>query len=118
MSDDLDDLRRETRKSSTDTITARFKDDSSIDNNESFVCRSQDISPGGLKLISHKPISLGKIVPIELDLGTMWAVIEAQAQIKWCLEIDESPTYYIGVKLVKIEDGHLQVWKKFVEKVL
>ncbi len=117
MSVDLDDLRREDRKFSEKSITVRYANSVLNNSEEIHNCRSQDISAGGLKIISHSPLALGSEMPMEIDLGSMWAVIEVKAQVKWCLEIDDAPTYYIGVKLIKIEDTNLQVWKKFIEKL-
>lgn len=117
MSDDLDDLRREKRKFSEQSVTVRFRDASDDNQLRVLQCSSQDISAGGLKIVSSKPLMRGMQTPMEIDLGRMWAVIEVVAEVKWCLEVDEVPTYYIGIKLVDIQDSNLQVWKKFIEKL-
>jgi c-di-GMP-binding flagellar brake protein YcgR len=117
MSVDLDDLRREPRKDAEKTITVKFLDSEKLSQEKTLLCRSQDISAGGIKLISHYPLPLSGQLPMEIDLGDMWAVITVTAEVKWCLEIDESPTYYIGVKLVDIEKSNKQVWQKFIEKL-
>lgn len=117
MSLDLDDLRRENRKVSEEMVVVRYINKSQNNLEETHTCRSQDISAGGLKLVSHCPLELGSEMAMEIDLGSIWAVIDVQAQVKWCLEIDEAPTYYIGVKLVEIEKTNRQVWKKFIEKL-
>jgi len=114
MSDDLDDLRREARKFSEKTITVKFINEFQ-NKEESHICRSEDISAGGIKIISHHSLALGQSMNMEIDLGNMWAVIDAVAEVKWCLEIDDSPTYYIGVKLVDIDKSNRQVWVKFIE---
>ena len=114
MSDDLDDLRRDTRSFSEKNITVKFLNELQS-KEESHICRSEDISAGGIKLISHHSLSLGQTMNMEIDLGDMWAVINTVAQVKWCLEIDDSPTYYIGVKLIDIENANRQVWVKFIE---
>jgi hypothetical protein len=115
MSDDLDDLRRETRKFSAKNISVTIIDQSTDTKSETFLCRSEDISAGGMKIISHCPLAMGHELPMEIDLGEMWAVIEVVAEVKWCLEIDDAPTFYIGIKLIKVEQENLQVWRKFVE---
>jgi len=117
MSADLDDLRRDDRKYSDEMIIVRYINASQNDQEETHTCRSQDISAGGLKLVSHRPLALGTEMPMEIDLGSLWAVIDVRAEVKWCLEIDESPTYYIGVKLIEIEKSNRQVWKKFIERL-
>ncbi|MBV1911157.1 MAG: PilZ domain-containing protein [Kangiellaceae bacterium] len=114
MSNDLDDLRRERRKFSERAVKVRFIDKTSDNTAKIFRCCSQDISAGGLKLVSQSPLALGLEVPMEIDLGEMWAVIEVVAQVKWCLEVDDLPTYFIGIKLVDIQQSNFQVWKKFV----
>lgn len=117
MTDELDDLRRETRKISDKDISVKFVNKARGNKEEHHVCRSQDISAGGLKLISHRGLALGTIIPMEIDLGELWAVIEVKAEVKWCLEIDNAPTFYIGVKLLEIDKSHRQVWQKFIEKL-
>ncbi len=81
MSDDLDDLRREKRKFVEQTVTVRFNDTSHNNVVRILKCSSQDISAGGLKLVSRTPLTLGQSVPVEIDLGSMWAVIEAKAEV-------------------------------------
>lgn len=117
MSVDLDDLRSENRTFAEKTISVRYANQSLNNKEETHTCRSQDISAGGLKLISHFPLELGAQMPMEIDLGQMWAVIDVNAEVKWCLEIDEAPTYYIGVKLIKIEKSNRQVWKQFIAEL-
>lgn len=117
MSDELDDLRRERRRFAEHSISVRFNDPSRNNIARSILCSSQDISAGGLKLVSNSPLALGLEVPMEIDLGNMWAVISVVAEVKWCLEVDDIPTYYIGIKLIDIQKSNLQVWKKFVEKL-
>ncbi len=117
MSVSLDDLRRENRKVTDTVINVRYVNATQNNQTEVHSCRSQDISAGGLKLISHNPLNLGSKIAMEIDLGEMWAVIDVKVQVKWCLEIDEAPTYYIGVKLIEIEKSNRQVWKKFIEKL-
>ncbi len=117
MSVGLDDLRRENRKFSEEMVVVRYINQSQNAREETHSCSSQDISAGGLKLVSHCPLELGSEMPMEIDLGSLWAVINVRAQVKWCLEIDDAPTYYIGVKLIEIEKSNRQVWKKFIEKL-
>jgi hypothetical protein len=115
MSDDLDDLRRERRKFSSKNISVTIIDEATDTGSETFLCRSKDISADGMKIISHCPMALGHELPMEIDLGEMWAVIDVVAEVKWCLEIDDAPTFYIGIKLINIEQENLQVWRKYVE---
>ena len=117
MSDDLDDLRRETRIFPEKAISVKFINESQGGLKEKLLCRSQDISAGGLKLISDRPLVRGSEMAMEIDLGNMWAVIDVNAEVKWCIEIDDAPTYYIGVKLINIEKSNRQVWEKFIEKL-
>ena len=117
MSVDLDDLRRERRKHSEETVIVRYVNKSQNNQEETHSCNSQDISAGGLKIVSHRPLALGSEMPMEIDLGSLWAVIDVRAQVKWCLEIDDAPTYYIGIKLIDIKESNRQVWKKFIEKL-
>jgi len=117
MSADLDDLRRENRKFSDQVITVRYINVSRDNQRETLSCSSHDISAGGLKLISHCPLELDSELDMEIDLGSLWAVIDVKVAVKWCLEIDAAPTYYIGVKLTEIEKSNRQIWAKFIESV-
>jgi len=77
----------------------------------------QDVSASGLKILTRFSVPLGNVVPLEIDLGELWAVIDVSAEVKWCLEIDEAPTFYVGVKLVDMDKSNLQVWRKFVQSL-
>ncbi len=111
------ELRREPRKTAQNAISIKFKNRGKGKKNCTHLCRSQDVSAGGLKLLTHCAIPLESEIPLEIDLGESWAVIEAVGQVKWCLEIDDMPTYYVGIKLLTLEKSNLQVWKKYIEKL-
>jgi len=111
------ELRSEPRKLSDETISIKFKDRGEGKKNCTHICRPQDMSAGGIKLLTHCAIPVQSEISLEIDLGDTWAVIEAIGQVKWCLEIDDLPTYYLGIKLSTLENSNRQVWKKYIEKL-
>jgi len=115
MPDNLDDLRLESRTTAEKMISVSFSDKKNGTDVQVHQCRSKDISFGGLKILSHISLPLGTVKSIAIDLGKPRGSIKARAEVRWCLEIDETPTYYLGMKLVELTPKDLSIWQRFVK---
>ncbi len=75
-----------------------------LDGNEkSHASPLSDYSLSGLKLVSHEPIPVGQILKLDIFLPGKVQAIHLTGEIRWCLEVDEIPTYHAGISFV--EDG-------------
>ncbi|MCF6193859.1 MAG: PilZ domain-containing protein [Kangiellaceae bacterium] len=115
MPDNLEDLRRENRSTTEKTISVSFSNKKNGTDIQVHQCRLQDISSGGLKILTHISLPLGTVKSIAIDLGKPRGSIQAKAEIRWCLEIDETPTYFLGIKLVEFTKKDLNIWQNFVK---
>ena len=115
MNPDIEELRDESRKFATKTVEVDFPcDDNKLSH---FICSSQDISNSGVKLISHRVMNVGNSHCIRINLGDEHGLIEAKGEVKWCLEIDDIPTYYVGVKLNELSRQHQEKWQLFIDQL-
>ena len=115
MNPDIEELRDDARKFATQKVEVDFPCDGGKLNH--YICSSHDISGSGVKLISHRVMQLGNTHCIKIYLGEEFGVIKAVGEIKWCLEIDDVPTYYVGVKLQDLSKKHTESWNKFIEQI-
>lgn len=75
-----------------------------LDGNEkSHASPLSDYSSSGLKLISHEPIPVGQILNMDIFLPGEERAIHLTGETRWCLEVDDVPTYHAGISFV--EDG-------------
>ena len=115
MPDNLGDLRLESRTTAEKTISVSFSDKENSTDVHVHQCRPQDISFGGLKILSHISLPLGTVKSIAIDLGKPRGSIKARAEVRWCLEIDETPTFYLGMKLIELTNKDFNIWQNFVK---
>jgi len=115
MPDNLDDLRRESRVTAEHTISVSFSDKQNGTDVQVHQCNTQDISSGGFKILSHISLPLGTVKSMVIDLSEPRCSINAKTEVRWCLEIDETPTFYLGMKLVELTPKDLIIWQKFVK---
>jgi len=115
MPDNLDDLRREGRVATGKSISVSFSNQQEGAEIQKHPCRSQDFSTGGLKILTHFSLPLGTIQSMTIDLGQSSGSITAKAEVRWCLEIDQTPTFSLGMKLIDLTKKDLDTWQKFVK---
>jgi hypothetical protein len=75
-----------------------------------------DFSPSGLKLVSHEPIPLGQILQLDVFLPGIQNPLHLTGEIRWCLEVDEIPTYHAGVSFVEDGSRDIEHWRQIVTK--
>lgn len=116
MSVDLDELRRERRVESRREFCVYLTQsvDAELDKNDLLTCHSIDISKGGIKMTTFSPLQVGRDYHLKVGIGDEQSV-GLTAEVKWCLEVDSVPTYYIGFKILSIEKGLTDKWNQFIE---
>jgi hypothetical protein len=115
MNPDIEDLRDDARKFATQLVEVDFPCDGGALSH--FFCSSQDVSSTGIKLISHNVMQLGNTHCIKINIGEKFGIIKAVGEVKWCLEIDDVPTYYVGVKLQDLSAIDSENWNKFIGQI-
>ncbi|MFT6732470.1 MAG: hypothetical protein ACJAS9_000650 [Polaribacter sp.] len=115
MNYDIEDLRDDARKFASQQVEVDFPCDGGKLSH--FFCSSKDISSSGVKLISLNVMKLGNTHCIKIDLGEGYGIIKAVGEVKWCLEIDDVPTYYVGVKLQELSATDSENWNKFIDQI-
>jgi len=115
MPNKLDELRSEQRISGKDAIFVCYPSQDGSRKEEKHTCNAEDISQGGIKIVTRRPLPLGCILPIEIQIQDKSIHFSFDGEVKWCLEIDEAPTYFAGIKLVKLDGKSYQQWRNFVE---
>jgi hypothetical protein len=106
----LDDLRSEKRKTGRHSILVCYPSQDGSEKSIKHACKTEDISIGGLKIIIGRPLPLGCILPIEVQVTDLNECFDFNGEVKWCLEINEAPTYFAGIKLLKISKNDYQKW--------
>lgn len=69
-----------------------------------------DYSCSGLRMVCHEPIPVGQVLKFSVVIDELNKSYRLLGQIRWCLEVDEIPTYHAGVSLVEDDSADLVSW--------
>ncbi|WP_444994141.1 PilZ domain-containing protein [Aliikangiella sp. IMCC44359] len=115
---DIDDLRCQKRCQSKFSILLNYIcPESGIDDPERCACLTEDISESGLKIVSANALPLGVSFPIEIQVVELNEVFGFLGEVKWCLEVDDAPTFFIGIKLLKVIKNDYKKWLNLIEQL-
>ena len=113
----LDDLRREKRNAGKHSILVCYPSQDGSEKEIKHTCKTEDISEGGLKIVMRRPLPLGCVLPIEVQVTDLDESFSFTGEVKWCLEINEAPTYFAGIKLLKILKNDYQEWRRIANEL-
>ncbi len=112
MQDGIDELRSQKRRAGKYSILIAH---SSVDGkgvNVKQVCTTKDVSERGLKVVIRKSLPVGEVFSIEVHALKTDSYFKFKGEVKWCFEVDEIPTFFAGIKLIKITENSFDNWVK------
>lgn len=71
---------------------------------EIYYAFSQDISPGGIKVITDSPFSVKTRFEVEVALPGEKRVIKGLAEVRWVKSRPEGDIYEMGLEFVELDD--------------
>jgi len=110
----MDDLRRDERYSSRHPVVVKLQQPSDEGGEQTCICELKDLSRRGLKLVLRRPLSVGSKLPISVRFDTLKQVADITGIVKWCLEIDEFPTYLAGIEILEMSGMNGEDWQKVI----
>ncbi len=114
MEIDIDDLRSQKRLKGSHAILISYPSQDGSEKKIQHTCSTQDISESGLKIVVRRPLPLGKELPIEVHIADTDISFKFYGEVKWCLEVDPTPTYYAGIKLTQVIENKYENWLAIV----
>ncbi|PWK50770.1 PilZ domain-containing protein [Pleionea mediterranea] len=69
-----------------------------------------DYSCSGLKVVCYEPLPIGQILQLTIGLKGKPDSYDLTGQIKWCLEVDEIPTYHAGICFLDNASSDFKSW--------
>ncbi|MFN3994908.1 MAG: PilZ domain-containing protein [bacterium] len=79
---------------------------------------TRDISLGGCKISTSKPIQKGKIIKIGLELEISNVPLELNAEVVWLKEIEPNKKYEMGLKFIYNNPEQQQKIEKYILYIL
>jgi len=110
MEIDIDDLRSQERRKSFHSILISYPSQDGSNQLVKHTCTTEDISESGLKIVARRPLPLGSVIPIEVNTVKPKEHFKFMGEVKWCLEVDDAPTFFAGIKLIKIVENNYKKW--------
>jgi hypothetical protein len=77
-----------------------------------------DYSASGIRLVCHEPVAVGQVLQLDVFLQGEQQPLHLTGEIRWCLEVDEIPTYHAGVSFVEDDSQDFKRWRKVVQDTL
>lgn len=111
MEIEIDDLRSQKRRKTNHSILISYPSQDGSDQSIKHTCSTEDISESGLKVVTRRPLPLGNTMPVSITVSEPEAEFKFLGEVKWCLEVDDAPTFFAGIKLIKILDNSYTKWK-------
>lgn len=117
MDIEIDDLRSQKRRKASHKILVSYPCQDGGDERVKHTCSTEDISESGLKLVTRHPLPLGTKLPITVTINEQEETkFEFLGEVKWCLEVDNAPTYFAGIKLVEVLENNYKEWKSIANR--
>ena len=80
--------------------------------NRILICRSFDISPGGLRVGLDEPIEIGSILQLGADLVPGRDPLYLVGEVRWTEPRDPGPGYWVGFELLDSADTDIAAWRE------
>ncbi len=72
----------------------------------------RDWSVQGVKVECHEPVPIGQVLKMDLHLDDIHQEFHLIGQIRWCLEVDQTPTYFAGICFIEDGSKDYKCWQK------
>ncbi|MEE4244973.1 MAG: PilZ domain-containing protein [Kangiellaceae bacterium] len=113
MRPNVEDLRVEDRQLCRERFFVRYRLKELDGLNAKHASRLDDYSNQGIKLVSMEPMSVGQVIRLNLFSMDNSVEFELTGEVKWCLEVDQIPTYHAGVGLKREQD--IKKWRSYLQ---
>ena len=111
------ELRQHKRQPQNHSLLVCYPRQDGCHGSEKHACSTRDVSEGGLKIITRRSLPLGCIMPIEVHVSGSKSCFKFIGEVKWCLEIDQTPNYFAGIKLLEIVENGYKMWHQLVRGI-
>ena len=79
-------------------------------------CKTLDISRGGLRVQLDRPVTIGAILQIGVELSPGERTLYLAGEVKWCLPAKgNEETWTAGFELLNASDSDIEQWYRLVE---
>lgn len=88
-----------------------------IDNNAPaaiVICNTLDVSANGLQVSMDRPLTVGGIHQIGVQLREPERRLYLTGQVKWCRTDEHVEGYMLGIALFESEETDIQAWKELI----
>ena len=113
---ETDDKRQEQRLLFEDIIFIEVAS-AGIDSNAPaaiVICNTLDVSANGLQVSMDRPLSVGGIHQIGVQLREPERRLYLTAQVKWCRTDENVKGHMLGLALFESEETDIQAWKELI----
>lgn len=80
------------------------------------ICNTLDVSANGLQVSMDRPLIVGSIHQIGVQLAELGQRLYLTGQVKWCRTEDGVDGYILGLELFEAEETDIQAWKELIAK--
>lgn len=97
------DKRREPRITAENRILLKPLLETSENKKDHPYCvLTEDVSPGGCRVLSDRSFRAGTLLRIELGLSKVRKVIKAKGEVRWTKSVEDGELFEMGIKFVDL----------------
>ena len=113
-----DEKRQDRRRQLTGAIFIEVvaASDSMTQQNKIVICRTFDISTGGLRVCVDENIEIGSILQLGADLNPGTDPIYLVGEVRWNSPNEEGPGYWVGFELLESADTDIDAWHQLLKE--
>lgn len=79
---------------------------------EVALCKSLDVSYGGLKVSLARELKVGSILPVAVELPAVATTFHLVGEVKWCRpDSDQASGWAAGIQLLNSDDSDIDGWR-------
>lgn len=75
------------------------------------ICKTLDVSRGGLRVSLEQELTVGAILQIGVDLPDNRETLYLAGEVRWCEQVEgPRPLWFAGFKLMNADDSDIDSW--------
>jgi c-di-GMP-binding flagellar brake protein YcgR len=112
---EMKERRKEPRKKEENKIIIRLNQGSKTSGGKNEVhALTQDISSGGVRVLTDRHLSAGDHLELELLLSKTKQILRLSGEVKWVHSVFEGELYEVGIEFLNVEPGQRMLLLKHI----
>jgi len=82
------------------------------------ISKTVDVSANGLQIVMDKPVILGSILRVCIEVGGEPKHYHLTGEVKWVAKVDREEDFLVGFFLLESDHTDIEAWKQRVAQIV